>query len=319
MFAPFLAALTAAVVVGDHSGGLPFLTLRTFDLGPLPLQPFGIVVAAGVLIGAEVPRRYGLRFGMDEDDLRNLTLWVIVSGFIGAHLFDVLVYESDRLEEDPLLIIKLWDGIASYGGFIGGAMGYAFFVWWKRLTPGLIADTTMVGLLTAFTIGRLACTIVHDHIGRATSPALGVDYPRAEIVARQLISEFPGSGSVIRAHNVAMYELAYLILVCAIVLPLAFSKRRYPAGFLAVLIGLFYAPVRFFLEYWRLNSSDPRYLSLTFAQWASLVAFAAAAYVAFMLWRRGAPAPLAAELDGRPGGRLVTLAVAKAKAKPKAE
>ena len=77
MLAPALAALTAVVVAGDH-GGLPFFTLHTLDLGPLPLQPFGIIVAAGVLIGAEVMRRYMLRFGVDEDDIRGLTLWLIV-------------------------------------------------------------------------------------------------------------------------------------------------------------------------------------------------------------------------------------------------
>ena len=314
MFAPLLAALTAAVVVGDHTGGLPFFTLHTLNLGPLPLQPFGILVAAGVLIGAEVMRRYSLRFGIDDEDLRSLTLWVIVTGFIGAHLFDTLVYEHERLSDDPWLIVKVWDGISSYGGFLGGAMGVAFFTWWKRLTPGLVVDTAGVGLLIAFSIGRMGCTIVHDHIGRATSSGFGIDYPRREIEARHLIGEFPGSGAMIRAHNVAMYELAYLALVCAIIVPLAFSKRRYPAGFIAVLIGMSYAPVRFFLEYLRLNTSDPRYVGFTFAQWCSLVACAAAGYAAVRIWQAGTPAPLAAELGGRPGGRLATLAaIAKAK------
>ena len=308
MLAPILAALTAAVVVGDHGGGLPFFTLHALDLGPLPLQPFGILVAAGVLIGAEVMRRYSLKFGIEDDDLRGLTLWIIATGFIGAHVFDVLAYERDRLAEDPLLILKIWDGISSYGGFVGGAAGYAFYVWWKRLTPGLIADTAMIGLLVAFTIGRIGCTIVHDHIGRVTTSSFGVDYPRREIEARHLISEFPGAGSVIRAHNLGMYELVYLLFVWAIVLPLAFSKKRYPAGFLAVLVGLLYAPVRFFLEYWRLNSSDPRYVGFTFAQWCSVVAFAAAAYVAVRLWKTGAPSPLPGELGGRPGGRRASLA-----------
>ena len=105
-------------------------------------------------------------------------------------MFDVLAYERDRwlgapgIPANPWLIVKVWDGISSYGGFVGGAAGYAFYVWWKRLTPGLIADTTMIGLLVAFTIGRMGCTIVHDHIGRVTTSSLGVDYPRREIEAR---------------------------------------------------------------------------------------------------------------------------------------
>jgi prolipoprotein diacylglyceryltransferase len=134
----------------------------------LPIQPFGIIVATGVLIGAEVMRRYALKRGVDEDDLRSLTGWVVVTGFLGAHLFDVLAYEHDKLAKDPLILLKVWDGISSYGGFLGGAMGWWFYVWWKRLTPGMWADATVIGLLLGFSIGRIGCTLVHDHIGRAT-------------------------------------------------------------------------------------------------------------------------------------------------------
>ena len=77
---------------------LPFFSLPTLDIG-IPLQPFGIIVATGVLIGAEVLRRYGWRHGIDDDDIRSLQMWVIVTGFIGAHVLDILMYEQDRLEK----------------------------------------------------------------------------------------------------------------------------------------------------------------------------------------------------------------------------
>jgi hypothetical protein len=41
------------------------------------------------------------------------------------------------------------------------------------------------------------------------------------------------------------------------------ASKRMPAGFLTVLLGMLYAPVRFFLEYLRPSTTDPRYLSLT--------------------------------------------------------
>src|SRR5689334_18484225 len=108
------------------SGGLPFFSLPTLDIG-IPLQPFGIIVATGVLIGAEILRRYGWRHGVDDDDIRSLQMWVIVTGFIGAHVLDILMYEQDRLaKEGPVLLLKMWDGISSYGGFVGGAIGYFF-------------------------------------------------------------------------------------------------------------------------------------------------------------------------------------------------
>lgn len=307
---------------------LPFFSLPTFEIpipgtgSNLPLQPFGIIVATGVLIGSEILRRYGYRHGVDDDDIRSLTIWVIVTGFIGAHVLDILMYEQDRLDkEGPILLLKMWDGISSYGGFVGGAIGYFFWVWSRRMTLGLIGDTIGVGLLPAFSIGRIGCTIVHDHVGRATDSPLGVDYPRGELFNRGLLEEFASKADVIRAHNLAMYELAYLIPVNIFVLWLAFSRskpgaKQLPAGMIAVIIPVVYAPVRFVLEYWRLNSSDPRYAGLTFAQWCSIIAFFGAGYAAFLLFKHGKPAPLAGELGGRPGGHkasLTALAIARSK------
>ncbi|MEZ4367134.1 MAG: prolipoprotein diacylglyceryl transferase [Kofleriaceae bacterium] len=274
------------------------------------LQPFGMIVAAGVLIGASIMRRFSERHGVDDDDLRGLTMWIMVTGFIGAHVLDVIMYEPHKLAEDPLVLIKLWDGISSYGGFVGGALGYMFFVWWKRLQWALMADICIVGLLPAFSIGRIGCTIVHDHPGAPTDSIFGFDYP-AWFVANL----DPNLVGPMRLHNLAMYELAYLIPVNAIILWLAFKKvRRLPAGALAVLTGVLYAPVRFFLDYLRWNKTDPRYLGLTFAQWASIGFFVVAVIVAVRILKHGKVAPLAAELDGKPGGKRVPVAAA-AKAK----
>ena len=320
MYASVLASLVALFATSNHSSGLPFVELGAKDLFGLPIQPFGIIVATGVLIGAEVMRRYALKRGVDEDDLRSLTGWVVITGFLGAHIFDVLAYERDKLDKDPLLLIKVWDGISSYGGFLGGSMGIAFYMWWKRLTAGMWLDATGIGLLLGFSIGRIGCTLVHDHIGRATDSMFGVDYPRTELAAREVLQEILAGGGhgdkFIRCHNMAMYELAFLIPVNALVLWMAFQKkRRWPAGLIAVIITGLYAPVRFVLEFWRLNQSDERYIGLTFAQWCSFAAFGAAIYGAMTLMKYGKPHPLEAELGGRVGGRLASLqALAKAEA-----
>lgn len=297
-FAPLflsLLAVAAFAALAARADGVPFFTLRTLDVG-IPFEPFGSIVVIGVVIGAQVLHRYAARHGVG--DTRNLTLWIILTGAIGAHVLEILVYERQRMDADPLLLLKLWDGISSYGGFLGGAIGYVLYVRWKRLPAGVIADATMIGLLVAFSIGRIACTIIHDHIGTATSFWLGTDYPRSELAKRFLLSEFPGAGAVVRAHNLGMYELLYLIPVNALVLSLAFSTRRsLPPGLLAISIGLLYAPMRFFLEYLRLDVSDPRYAGLTFAQWCSLVAFAVALAAAAVLWQRERLVPLAARPD----------------------
>ena len=309
----FAALSLAATAVATSVSALPYYKIPGLDLhfslpkiGRVVLEPFGIIVALGVILGAELLRKRAVRHGADEDDIRSMISWVAISGFVGAHLFDVLVYQPGKLAEDPALLLRFWQGISSYGGILGAAIGFAFFVWWKRLTPGMWADAVLVGFVPGFTIGRVACTVVHDHVGRATDFALGFDYPRRASVAGPLRELYPGTSEFIRAHNLGLYELLYLIPVCGLILYLGlWSKRRFSAGFLAVLAGVLYAPVRFFLEYLRLTESDPRYAGLTFAQWVSIAAFLVSGYVALRLLKTGKVAKTTEELGDLIGGRLV--------------
>jgi len=288
--------------------GVPFFELGHIDLG-FKLQWFGILVATGVLLGVHIARKYADKFAIDDDDMRGMTGWVVVCGFIGAHVFDVLAYQQDELKKDPLLLLKIWKGISSYGGFIGGAIGWWTFQSMKRLQTGLWADITVIGLMIGFTIGRVGCSVVHDHMGRMTDFALGTDYPKRELAERGLLDAYPAvrglpSEALVRIHNLGMYELFYLIPINALILFLAFRKKPHPAGMLAVLLGLLYAPVRFFLEFLRLNETDPRYAGLTFAQWMSILAFAAASYAFVHVLRKGKPATRAEDLPAKAiGGR----------------
>jgi len=291
----YAVALTLSGATTLATTGIP-----GFQLGSLgPIESFGVIVAAGVLIGAALLRRYAEWHGVADEHIRGLTGWITIAGFIGAHLFDVLAYQWNDLQKDPILLVKLWAGISSYGGFIGGAMGFALYVWWKRLPVRLMADVALVGLLPAFSIGRIGCTAVSDHVGAAvTDPDawytfLAMDYPRKMANNSNIAHLFqhrPDADHIL-AWNLGLVELTYLIPVNALVLWLAFrSKRRMPAGFIAVLTGLLYSPVRFFLDYLRPETSDPRRLGLTFAQFASILAFGVSVYVAGRILRSGKPA-----------------------------
>jgi phosphatidylglycerol:prolipoprotein diacylglycerol transferase len=299
---------------------LSFSSLPFFHMGQLsdriPIQTFGLIVAVGVLIGAALLRRYAEWHGISDDHIRGLLAWVTIAGFLGAHEFDMIAYNWDKIGDASVvtpaswwpgflpsglypsnwpLPLKIWEGISSYGGFIGGAMGFAIYVWWKRLPVRLFADITLVGLLPAFSIGRIGCTVVSDHIGSAVDASkwyagLAMDYPR-HLNLGHLSEHYPGTGEYIKAWNLGLIELLYLIPVNALILWLAFRPgKRLNAGLITVIAGLVYAPVRFFLDFLRPEDSDPRHMGLTFAQWASILAFGVAVYVALRLMKNGKPA-----------------------------
>jgi phosphatidylglycerol---prolipoprotein diacylglyceryl transferase len=262
------------------AASLPYYHIPSIPLGPLTLQPFGILVATGVLLGAWMARRHAEKLGLDDDELRGLTAWVLVGGFVGAHVFDVLAYQWDKMIEDPILLLKIWAGISSFGGFLGGILGY--YIYGKRHKLPMLAygDTMIYGLVPGFTIGRIGCTIVHDHVGHATDFVLGIDYPRS------FAAQF-GYAAATRMHNLGLYELIYLLPLCLVTLLVARKPRPY--GFIAVVAATLYAPVRFALDFLRFSQSDPRYFGLTFAQWMAILAMLAGVIGMIRLARRPAP------------------------------
>lgn len=311
--------------VAALSASLPYFHLGSLDVG-LPIQSFGMIVAAGVLIGAALLRRYAEWHGVADEHIRGLTGWITVSGFIGAHVFDVIAYQWNDLMENPILFVEVWKGISSYGGFIGGAIGFAIYVWWKRLPPRLMADIAIVGLLPAFSIGRIGCTVVSDHIGAAVDRAswyagLAMNYPADGTLAPITELQRAHPELVVDKHllawNLGLIEFLYLVPVNALILYLAFRKSKPAvdkskfewigatnAGLVVVLTGVLYAPVRFGLDFLRPEETDPRYLGLTFAQWASFLAFGAAVYAATRMLRHGVPAGTVTQTSGEAQRRL---------------
>ncbi len=323
----YALALLMSAGTAAATTGLPYFHLGSLDVG-LPLQSFGIIVAAGVLIGATPLRRYAEWHGVSDDHIRGLLTWIMVSGFLGAHEFDVVAYQWDRIGDATVvqpagwwflpvgmwpsnwpLVLRIWDGISSYGGFIGGALGFALFVWWKRLPPRLFADIGVIGLLPAFTIGRIGCTVVSDHIGAAVDgdrwyAFLAMDYPR-KLNLGHLADTYPGTSEVIKAWNLGLVEFLYLVPVNIVVLWLAFRpSKRTPAGFVSVLTAMLYAPVRFFLDYLRPEDTDPRYFGMTFAQWSSILVFGVAVYAASRILKNGKPAETVAPTSREAQERL---------------
>src|SRR6185503_3996116 len=184
----------------------------------VPVHIFGVIVMIGVTIGSIVMRRYARRCGESEDQAARVASFVAITGFIGAHVLDVLFYQPGEALRHPLVLLEIWTSISSYGGFVGGALGFLYIVWRHKLRLGRWADITVVGLLVAFSIGRAGCTTVHDHVGAPTTSAIGIDFPREALAIRGVLPEMHSDAPVIRAHDLGLEELLYLIPVNLLVL-----------------------------------------------------------------------------------------------------
>lgn len=233
---------------------------------PIAIQPFGLLVATGVYVGAWAALRQARRVGLDEGRMVSFITWVVGVGFLLAHLLEVLFCRPDRILDDPLVLLRLWDGISSFGGFIGGVVGA--LLW--RLRTGerffRYADAVASALPVGWVLGRAGCAVAHDHPGLLSDAWFAV--------------QFPDGGR----FDLGLYEMVLMLPLAAASLWLRRAPR--PAGFFLALISLYYAPVRFCLDF--LRAYDARYWGLTPAQWGSI----ALLFVGFgILTRSGSRSP----------------------------
>lgn len=266
---------------------LPYLDLPPISLGPITIQPFGLSVAAAALTGLAIAQKRYTRYGLDSALGERLSWWAVGGGFLGAHLFAVLFYFPGQLARDPLLLIRLWDHISSFGGMIGGAIGAALFLKYRaprfdERTRWSYLDAACVAFAVSLTIGRIGCAMVHDHPGYVTDFPLAVslESPAAQALIANAYaganaidqSPLPAAISTLGFHDLGLYELLYLTLI---VLPVMFLLDRTPRrpGFFVVVFAALYMPVRFGLDFLRV--SDATYAGLTPAQWAALAALLA--------------------------------------------
>ena len=245
---------------------------------PIAIHPFGLLVATGVVLGAYLARWKAQRDGVHPETVMNLAGWVLVPGFVCAHVFDDLAYRPELVAENPLHLLYVWEGISSFGGFFGASAGA--LVWtWRRKLPGLaFADPIAFAFPLGWMFGRTGCFTVHDHPGRVTTFFLGVEdyqvgYPPYQV-----------------RHDLGLYEVFWSVAVIALFAFLARKPR--PRGTYLALLAILYAPVRFGLDFLRatdIEQADARYLGLTPAHYSAIALLAMGAAVAWLVMRRPWP------------------------------
>ncbi len=264
---------------------LRFFQLSVYNLeipgvGTLPIDPWATLVCIGFVVGLELARARAIRLGLDVRDIVDGAVFIVLSGFFVAHIFTVLFYFPERMQvggEFNLVaavgaILRVWQGFASTGGFVGAVLGAIVFYGWIRPRDAWRhADVITYGFPFGWFLGRMGCGVVHDHIGAQTTWPIGMDF---------------GVDGV--RHELGLYEAALMLPLCALFWWL--GRKDQASGTFLALFGMAYAPIRFGLDFLRntdLEHQDARYLGLTPAQFGMVIMFGAAA----VLWIRVRKAP----------------------------
>jgi phosphatidylglycerol:prolipoprotein diacylglycerol transferase len=248
---------------------VPAHLIGSFPPAPIALKPFGTLVACGVYFGCASAVRHAKSLGMSERAMVSFLTTIVITSFILGHMLDTLSYYPGEVLRDPWVLVRLWEGLSSFGGFTGALVAGALWRYRHKVPLLAYADVVAASFPVSWTFGRLGCTVAHDHPGVRSTAWYAVQYP--------------DGGRL----DLGLYEL--LITVPLMIVFLRLHKRPRPWGFYAGVMCTYYAPLRFSLDFLRESEhaavagvaagGDARYLGLTPAQWGCVPLLALGLYL----------------------------------------
>jgi prolipoprotein diacylglyceryl transferase len=246
---------------------IPPPPFSVFELGPLSIHLYGILIATGAYLALRMATTRYERLGGDPDVAERTALWILGAGFLGARIGYVLPRLTsggpggEGFLADPLAILAIWQGgLALFGGlFAGTLVGVVLMRRWKGDIPAF-ADAVAPAVPLAQAIGRWGNYFNQELYGRPT------DVPWALEVEPGF--RRPGFEDVATFHPTFLYEsLANVVLV--IVLLRVDKLQRLRRGSLLWLYAIGYGVIRAATEWLRVDTAE-RYVGLSRNNWIAI-------------------------------------------------
>lgn len=247
------------ITIPDGHIPLPFrihIEALKIDFHAIPIHPFGVLVATGVIIGSSLTVKRAAERGLDRTKMESFISWILGFGFVLSHVLDELMYRPQEVMKNPLVLLQIWVGISSFGGFIGGVVGALL---WSRETKERVLpylENVAAIFPISWIFGRSGCSVAHDHIGRKSTEWFAVNFPA-----------YMGGPRL----DLGLLELTATIPIAAFIY--WYARKPRPEGSILALLCLIYAPIRYVLDSQRaidIHDPDARYLGLTPGMWLSM-------------------------------------------------
>lgn len=263
-----------------------------FQLGPLYIRFYGIILMTGALMGGWLASKEAKRRGKDPEIVWDLLIWLIVGGVIGARLWHVFTPSPSALVLDPatgemvnpyfaggtvrfLDILTIWNGgLGIPGAVIGGLVALFFYARKHKLDFLEWTDIAAPSVALGQAIGRFGNLFNQELYGAPTS------LPWKLYIDPQ--HRLAGFESVEYYHPLFAYEallnLANMFLLMWVTRHNEENRKR---GDVFLVYLIFYPLVRFSLDFLRLDASEIAGININ----QTFMAVVAVLAAAILVWR----------------------------------
>jgi phosphatidylglycerol:prolipoprotein diacylglycerol transferase len=240
------------------------------DLGFFQLRWYSLAYLAGIFIGywylLKLIKQPGSPMARRHAD--DMVFYAALGIILGGRLGYVLFYNLSYYVQNPLDILKLWDGGMSFhGGVIGTTLGILYLAHKEKLPWLRLHDYVACCVPFGLFFGRLANFVNHELWGAPANVPWAVRFP--EVIAGLTALGPP-------RHPTQLYEAALEGILLFLMLWWMFWKTqaRYQPGKLVGAFLFFYGLFRFGIEFVREPDAQlvgfAQATGLHMGQWLSL-------------------------------------------------
>lgn len=237
-----------------------------FQLGPIYIYFYGIILMIGALAAGWLASVEARRRGLNSDIVWDGLIWALIGGIIGARLWHVFTPPPSMVENGittwyylthwinftpgaACLLCIRQGGLGIPGAIIGGGLALYLFARRRKLPYGVLADIAAPAVALGQAIGRFGNYVNQEVYGAPTDLPWGIYIDP--------FHRYPGYEMYERYHPLFLYESLWNLANMAVLL---FLGRRYQdrlkSGDLFLIYLLNYSIGRFLLEFLRLDAAQ---------------------------------------------------------------
>ena len=205
--------------------------IHSFQLGPLNIYLWGLILAIAFLVGAVLAAKKAKQFNLDSENVYHSLIYIIIGALVGARISYIIAYPY--LFSNFVEMLKIWDGGLTFlGGLLGSIIGMLVFCKIYKINFWKYADLLAPYLALGIAITRIGCFIDWHCYGIATNVSWAVCAEGSCVHPTQIY------------HSIANFVI-FLVLINKNT-----QKNKFDGKIFALFLIL-YSVFRFFIDFFR--------------------------------------------------------------------
>ena len=243
----------------------------------------------GSLHARGAPSRSPAEGSWTPQQIADLLFYGVVGVVVGGRVGYVFFYGLEQFLNDPLWLVRVWEGGMSFHGGLLGVVGAAWLFARRAKRRFLeVADLAAPLAPVGLGLGRIGNFINAELPGRVTESPLGVHFPCHSV--RDFNLACFGEFESVARHVSSLYQAAAEGVVLFALVWLFAAKPR-ALGRVSGMFLLGYGGLRFATEFFRQPDPGKGFVAFDWLTMGQALSLPMAAFGLYLLFRHVSPAP----------------------------